>query len=249
MSTPALVLRRFDYGETSQIGRFFTEEHGRLSALAKGIKRPNADLRGPIDLLVLADVEVRLRKKSDLHLLTRYRVVTGFPGIRKNLERWTAAFYVTEVLREGTRDLDPDPGLFAISVAAMQALEASPPQGAALVCAWFEIGWLRLAGFGPRFDTCANCGRDAPPSGPARFSPYLGGLVCRSCVASRSVRLVTLPASTRTALAAILSAAGPGAAARLDVPAEARRVLRKLLPEILQGVMEKELKAVPFVTP
>ena len=54
VETDALVLRRFDYSETSQIARLYTRSEGRLSVIAKGIKRPNRDLRGPLDLLCLA---------------------------------------------------------------------------------------------------------------------------------------------------------------------------------------------------
>ena len=58
MSDLALVLRRFDYGETSQTARLFSREHGRVGVLAKGVKRPNASLRGPLDLFALAEIDL-----------------------------------------------------------------------------------------------------------------------------------------------------------------------------------------------
>ena len=79
--TEALVLRRFDYSETSQIARLYTRSDGRLSVIAKGIKRPNRDLQGPLDLLCLADVAFAGGPETELLVLRRYHVVTGFPGL------------------------------------------------------------------------------------------------------------------------------------------------------------------------
>lgn len=249
MSDLALVLRRFDYGETSQTARLFTRDHGRLNVLAKGIKRPNASLRGPLDLFAVADVDLILRPRSELHLLTRYRVVTGFAGLRKNLERLYGAFYVTEVLREGTRDRDPSAQLFEASAATLAALEQATGPGAPLAVAWFELAYLEVAGFAPRWDACAVCGRTAPPRAPVRFAPWIGGVVCRNCLAERPVRIVTLGSGLRAALSALHAADGPVEAARLEVSTLDRRVLRDLLSGLLQGVMEKELKAATFVVP
>ena len=249
MSDLALVLRRFDYGETSQTARLFTREHGRVGVLAKGVKRPNASLRGPLDLFALAEIDLRLRPRSGLHLLTRYRVVAGFAGLRKNLERLNGAFYVTEVLREGTRDRDPSPELFEATAATLSALEQATSAGASLAVAWFELAYLEVAGFAPQWDTCSVCGRAAPRRGPVRFAPWLGGVVCRQCLGERPVRIVTLGDGIRTVLDALRGASGPAEAAAMEVRTLDRAVLRDLLSGFLQGVMEKELKAATFIAP
>ena len=249
MSDLALVLRRFDYGETSQTARLFSREHGRVGVLAKGVKRPSASLRGPLDLFALAEIDLILRPRSDLHLLTHYRVVSGFAGLRKNLERLHGAFYVTEILREGTRDRDPSPELFEATVATLAALEMASRVGASLAVAWFELAYLEIAGFAPRWGACSVCGRAAPVRGPVRFAPWLGGVVCRNCLAERPVRIVTLGAGLRAALASLHGASGPAEAAAIEVSTLDRAVLRDLLPGLLQGVMEKELKAATFISP
>lgn len=245
----ALVLRRFDFGETSQTARLFLREHGRVGVLAKGVKRPNDALRGPMDLFALADVALRWRPKSDLHLLTRYRVRTGFSGLRRNLDRLYGAFYVSELLREGTRDRDAQPALFDATVATLEALEHARSGAVPLICCWFELAWLQLAGFAPRWHACAFCARPAPKTGPVRFAPFRGGVLCRSCLAQRPVRTILLDTAARVAIDGLLAADGPASVAELDVPITARRVLRDLLPRHIQGLMEKELRAASFVAP
>jgi len=247
MSDLALVLRRFDYGETSQTARLFSKKHGRLNVLAKGIKRPNANLRGPLDLFALAEIDLRLRPKSDLHLLVRYRVVSGFAGVRKNLERLYGAFYVTEVLREGTRDRDPSVPLFDATTATLAALETAAGKQAALAVAWFELAYLEVGGFAPRWDACATCGRVAPAGAPVRFAPWLTGLVCKNCLAERPLRIVTLTPGVRATLTALRAVSGPEEALSVEVADRDRRLLRRLLSDLMQGVMERELKAAAFL--
>lgn len=249
--TTALVLKRWDYSETSQTGRLYTRDAGRLSVLAKGIKRGGADLRGPMDLFALAEAGIRRRRGSDLHLLVRYRVVTGFPGLRRGLERLWAAFHLAEILHEGTRDDDPDPALFDAFAGAFRSLEEAAAAEVPLVAAWAELRWLDRAGFRPRFDACALCGRAAPPSGPARFSPARSGLVCRSCQALRPHRLVPLRASLRLLIRALEAAPDAASARPLAAAAGAadRRALRSLLPDLVQSALEKELRSASWVAP
>jgi len=245
----ALVLRRFDYGESSQTARLFSRALGRLNVLAKGIKRPKSSLRGPMDLFALAEVEIKVRPRSGLHLLTGHRAITGFPGLRKNLERLCGAYYVTEVLREGTRDLDPSPSLFDATLATLTALESARSEEAPLAVAWFELAFLELSGFAPRWETCAACGRRAPEGAPVRFAPWRGGVVCRGCLAERPAEVVVLGGDLRALLQQIRGAAGPSEAAELTASAADRRALRKLLAGFLQGVMERELRAAAFLSP
>jgi recombinational DNA repair protein (RecF pathway) len=66
-TTEAIVLRRFDFSENSQVGHLFTRQLGRVSVLARGIKRPGPDLRGPLDLFSRAETRLRQRR-GDLQL-------------------------------------------------------------------------------------------------------------------------------------------------------------------------------------
>lgn len=247
VATEALVLRRFDFGETSQIARLFTRDLGRLGVIAKGIKRPGPDLRGPMDLFALADIEIRLRRRSDLHLLVRYRVRTGFSGLRARLDRLWTAFYASEVLREGTRDLDPDPALFHLTRRMLATLEHATPAEVPVLTAWFELRFLDQAGFRPSLDHCVQCGRTAPTPRKVRFAPYRGGVVCQSCAAARPVELVTMSAPLRASLSRLLEADDPEALADVELGRAEHRLLRGLFPRLLEGVLEKELKSASFL--
>jgi len=244
--TEALVLRRFDFSETSQVGHLFTRELGRVAVLAKGIKRPGHDLRGPMDLHALAETEIRSRR-GDLHLLVRYRVITGHPELRQSLPRLHGASFVSELLREGTRDLDPHPRLFDLALRALAALARAAAEQVTPISLAFALCYLREAGFSPEFVRCVVCGRTAPPGGPVRFAQALGGLLCRACAASRSLPLITLSQGARQWIAACTDTEDPFAAMdHLRVSAD-RRAVRALMRKNLLRVLEKELRAEPFL--
>jgi DNA repair protein RecO (recombination protein O) len=238
-----LVLRRHDFSETSQILRLYTREFGRLSVLGKGLKRGGPELRGPADLLDLAEVEVRLRRDSDLHLIVRYVPIYGYPGLRRRLERLGTGLHVAEILREGTRDLDPEPALFGAADTVLRHLESASPHATASLAAWFGLRFLDLFGAEPEWNACVRCGREAPPVSAVRLSLHRGGLLCRACLAGRPEDTILVPAVLRSRLLE-LRASPAGAAAR---PATGDRELGALIRRVLEWTLERELPAAAFV--
>ncbi|HYC76295.1 MAG TPA: DNA repair protein RecO [Planctomycetota bacterium] len=246
VETEALVLKRFDFSETSQIARLYTRRYGRVSVLAKGSRRPNPNLLGPLDAPALAEATVVLKTGDRLSLLTRYRVKTGFPGLRSVLERLVAAFHLAELLLEGVRDLDPDPAMFDDFVAGFAALEIAPPEGVAAVVLRTTLGYLRRAGFAPAFDRCVACDAVAPPEASVRFSPGRGGVLCRRCLDPTTPGLVTISAARRRTLRA-LEACTPAEAATVPLPEPDRLFFQRTLGRTVEHALEKELKSAPFV--
>ena len=115
ISDRAIVLRRLDYSETSQILALFTREHGQVRVIAKGIKR-STRLRFAvgIDLLELGHVvwSARVDRPQNLAILTEWKQVDAFVGLRERLERLYAAQYAAEITAELTTDQDPHATLF-----------------------------------------------------------------------------------------------------------------------------------------
>jgi DNA repair protein RecO (recombination protein O) len=247
VETEALVLRRFDYSETSQIARLFTRDEGRLSVIAKGIRRPNADLRGPMDLFCLADVGFVGRPHDELLVLRRYHVVTGFPGLRRSLARMNAAFYLAELLCEGTRDRDPDPALFDLWVASLRALETATAEECDPIVLRAELGFLDASGFLPSLDRCVRCGAPVAAAESAALSPGRGGVLCAACgEAAVSTGVLRLTAGQRRTLLHLLGVA-PSRARTVALLPRDRRVLRRALTALLEHVLEKELHSARFL--
>jgi len=68
----AICIRAVDYSETSQIVTFFTRATGRISAIAKGSKRPKSKFDGPIELFSCGNIVFSDSNKEKLATLTEF---------------------------------------------------------------------------------------------------------------------------------------------------------------------------------
>lgn len=121
--TRAIVLKLVEFSETSCVVTLFTEDFGKIGALAKGARRPKSAFEGALDLLALVRI-VFLRKSSDaLDLLTEARLERRFRSALRDLARLYAGFYVAELLAELTDAGDPHRELFAAADQTLLALD------------------------------------------------------------------------------------------------------------------------------
>ena len=244
LQTVGLVLRRFDYGDTSQIGHLLTPAEGRISVLGKGIKKPNAYLKGPFDLFQIAKITYRKRRGSDLSLLQKYEPITGFAALRTKLPNLLAAFYLAELLYEGVREEDANPVAFEAMVRALGALEEHSIAASRCVVLATELVFLESFGFGLALDECTQCERKVAVH-PVTIYPMAGGIICKHCPKPRSPG-IRIESTERQVLAA-LHRAGPGHAHKIPMSRRQHVTLRGLMQRAFQGVYEKELKSEPFV--
>src|SRR5215467_3258020 len=126
--TLALVLRVVEFSETSSVVTIFTRDFGKISALAKGARRPKGPFESALDLLSLCRI-VFLRKSSDaLDLLTEAKLERRLRPPSHDLSCLYAGYYVAELLSELTDDYDPHPELFDLADQTLVELsrEGSP---------------------------------------------------------------------------------------------------------------------------
>lgn len=182
ISERAVVLRRVDYSETSQVLVLLTRGHGKVRAIAKGVKRSTKKrFATGIDLLELGDVVLSVRRGSQAQLatLTEWKQSTSFWLLRQRLARLYAGQYAAEVVAGLTEDWDPHPITFDALVGLLErlcTLEQPLPELVVFLGRLLEeIGSL------PRFDVCVGCGQVVAGGGALYFSSFEGGLLCRDC--------------------------------------------------------------------
>jgi DNA repair protein RecO (recombination protein O) len=199
--TDAIVIRLVDFSESSAVVTLFTREFGKVSALAKGAKRPKSAFESALDLLAVVRI-VFLRKSSDaLDLLTEAKLSRRFRAASRDLSRLYAAYYIAELLHDLTDHGDPHPELFDAADAALAALDGDGDVPAILVR--FELTLLRLVGHMPELEACIECGGPVASSGRVAFGHFAGGVLCEKCKAGkRQVASVTVEAVAALRLAA-----------------------------------------------
>ena len=175
----AIVLRTVEFSETSLIVTLLTRDLGRVSAIAKGARRPKGPFEGALDLLAVCRVVV-LRKSSDsLDLLTEAKLHKRFRGGERSLERVYGGYYMAEMLRLLTDDHDPHPDVYDLTIRTLQQIDGSGEVGSSLT--YFDAQILRMLGHSPGTDLCTDCGSEVKCSGRIAFSLTSGGIVCDQC--------------------------------------------------------------------
>ncbi|MCI0343650.1 MAG: DNA repair protein RecO [Planctomycetales bacterium] len=233
LRTEGIVIERREWSEASQLLTLFTATHGRLHAIAKGARRPKSRHGGGVDLLDRVQA-LFYPRPGGLNLLAETSVLPGFRGLRARLDRLLAGLGVAEALRDGTRDEEPAPEVYALAAETLGRLGESDRPGVELAA--FESRFLAAVGLAPRLDACASCGGEAPEGEPVGFSADSGGVVCRACAAESGAALRTLRPAAR-ALLRSLAAGTPAARVRPD--AASLRQARAALTDLLRTLGER----------
>jgi len=234
----AIVIRRLDYSETSQVLVVFARETGQQRLIAKGVKRGTKSKAATgIDLLELGHVVYSRRAESEAQLgtLTEWRQEDVHPAIRRDLTAWYAAQYAADRTAQATQEGDPHVELFD----ALQHLLASEAWSRPLTAlVWYLSVLLREVGLTPQFDRCVGCGAERSSVACVYFSARQGGLLCRDCepafVEKRRVEPATIEAAVRVG-----EWAEPGAAPAGDRPGIALKGLFELMDYHLTEVLAK----------
>ncbi len=145
----AYVLHTRPYLETSAIIDFLTLENGRVSAVVKGVRRPNSKMRGVVQPFV--PLHICWRGKQELKSLTLAESV-GLNGILQG-NALICGLYINELLQKLLSPFDPVPRLYVYYQYVLNELvSASDIEGALRT---FERRLLTELGFGLPFDQIA----------------------------------------------------------------------------------------------
>ncbi len=176
----AIVIRMIEFSETSLIVTLFTRNFGRISAIAKGARRPKGPFEGAIDLLSICQVEV-IRKPGDtLDLLTEAKLSRRFRAAQKSLDRLYCGYYVAEMLRRWTDDEDPHQDLYDSVVRTIDQIDGVGDP--LMAVAHFEIRAMRLLGNAPGTRFCVSCGCEVNRVNlRIPFCHEAGGVLCHEC--------------------------------------------------------------------
>jgi DNA repair protein RecO (recombination protein O) len=171
-----VVLRRRNYQEADRILVILTRDHGKVSCLARGVRRPRARNAAGLDLLGRA--KLLLIPGRSLYVLAQARPV-GASGRGDDPVRLACAALFAEAADGLLEDGHPDPTLFElVGEHAERLLDIRRPPRPELVLALFrlaaEVGYL------PALERCMGCDRPLE-NRPGSFVPELGGVVQPPC--------------------------------------------------------------------
>ncbi len=173
----AIVLRTHKLGEADRIITMLSRNHGRIRAVAKGVRRTTS--RWGSRLEPFTHVDLQLAEGRNLDTITQAETLTPFHSrLGLDYERYTTGTAMLETAeRLVVEEKQPALQQFLLLIGGLRAL-TSPERIPGAVLDSYLLRSLAVAGYAPSFDVCARCG----DPGPHRwFSPAAGGVLCGDC--------------------------------------------------------------------
>jgi len=153
VNTQGIVLSRTDYGEADRILTFLTPDHGKVSVIAKGVRKQKSKLAGGIELFSVSDISYIIGRK-EVSTLISTRLVKHYGDIVKDMERTNAAYEAMKMINKATED-KPEAEYFNLLQTALESLNDTTID-LRLINAWFAAQLLRLAGHTPNLRSQNN---------------------------------------------------------------------------------------------
>ncbi len=179
--TRALVVGRVATGDADIILTLFTEQLGRVSAIARHAKRSQRRFGGALEPLHTIVVHLSERSGAELMSLREAKIELVRTKLLSNLEAMEAAGRALGWLRRAAPGHAPEPRLWQHTITVLDALNSKAPRSAAGALAAYGLALLESIGWGLELEACVGCGAACPPEKSAFLAPARGGLVCRAC--------------------------------------------------------------------
>jgi DNA repair protein RecO len=149
-STLGIILSRTDYGEADRILTFITPDHGKIKAIAKGVRKSGAKLAGAIELFSISELTF-VAGRGEAYTITSARLKKHYGYIVKKLDRTNSAYENINILNKATQDRT-EREYFTLLQETLEALNDSTISPA-VTDTWFRMKLLKLSGHAPELNT------------------------------------------------------------------------------------------------
>jgi DNA repair protein RecO (recombination protein O) len=242
LQTQAIVLKRFDFRETSQIATFFTRDHGKVKGVLKGIRKDHKKFGSSLDQFSVNHIVYYTHRDSDLHLVSQCDLKSFFFKIRQDVKRTLAASYVLELVDSIMPAEEKNTEVYDLMIRYLTELEDTEDVGKLVHI--FQIKILLLSGFRPFLDSCVVCQSKITPK--MQFSMKLGGLLCEDC--RPNDRAATAISQGTIASLVHIERYSWEHVLRLKLTALTKKELKYILNNFLVYHLERHIKATRFLS-
>ena len=172
--TEAIILKTFPLGEADRLVSFLGRASGRIRGVAAGARRLKNRYGSTLELLSHVQIWYVERETRDLVRIQQTELLESFHKAQSDYRLSTGLALVSEVAEFVLPEHETNEAMFRLIL--LTAREVERRAGAALALSYFAFWTVRLAGWLPRFDVCASCGKPFG-KGSAYQSAHFQGLL------------------------------------------------------------------------
>ena len=179
LKTEGIVLRSFRFGEADRILHVYTPHRGRVSAIAKGVRRAKSRFGGRLEPYFRLQL-VLYEGRGDMLTVTAAETLAGHRRLREDAGALDSASRACDAVGRLFGDGEAHAGVYHLLANQLTLLDTDAAQATRANALAFRLKLLLAAGFAPQLAACASCGEREHLSG---FSGAAGGVVCSACEA------------------------------------------------------------------
>jgi DNA repair protein RecO (recombination protein O) len=190
--TPAIILKRRDFGEADRMLTVFTPARGKLDVLAKGARKLTSTKMGHVELFTKVDLLINTGR--DFGIVSQAEMTDSYQPLREDLTRGAYAGFAAELLDRFVEEGEEEPRiLFTLLDETLGRIaHESDPRLAVL---YYEMHLLDLVGFRPEVQECVLGHEPVEPQDQV-FSFMDGGVICPQHAPARPDGITPLPLAT-----------------------------------------------------
>lgn len=183
VSTPAILIRRTEYGDADLIVTFFALGPGKLSLMAKSAKKSLRRFPGVLELFTELDIVAGAGRRGGLALLQEAALRNPHPGIRQDPLKTAYASYWAELVNDWMEEGIENVEVFLLLRHVLEALDTGslPPAALSIL---FQMRLLRISGHCPHLGCCVICRCDIESilTDVLAVAIARGGVACPGCL-------------------------------------------------------------------
>jgi DNA repair protein RecO (recombination protein O) len=180
LKTEAVVLRSMRYGEADRILHMYTPGHGRIGAIAKGVRRARSRFGARLEPFFHVRVVLHVGR-SELYTVTGADTIATHGALRDHAATLDAAARACDAVSRLFETTEAHAEVFTLLVNELTLLSSDEVHARLANGLAFRLKLLLAAGIVPQLGSCASCGE---PEHLRGFSAAAGGVVCGSCEAA-----------------------------------------------------------------
>lgn len=146
--TEGIILKRTNFEESDRILTIYTKHFGKISVLAKGIRKPTSKKSPSLELFNW--VKILVNRGRNLDLVSESETVRAFRFLKKDLKKVGLAFHFCELVERLTAENVKNRQIFNLLAGSLMGLEKADSDRLNQATRNFEQKILEESGFWPR---------------------------------------------------------------------------------------------------
>jgi len=253
--TRAIVLSSRDIKEADSLLTLYSEDRGKMRAVAKGVRKTRSKFGSSLEPFTLARLllyrkgkppaSFSPREHSSIDIITDAEIERSFRKLRESLTGFACGNYYAELVAEMAGEGESNPAIFYLLCEFFRLIDVTGNLPVLIFS--FTLRLLCILGYYPEFNECVGCRMELKNISVKNFffSTELGGILCQHCRGKDSGAMA-IQYPTLKYLKQLLKME-PARLKNLKLLKKSKLEIERLILDYLFYYLEKELKTVEFL--